>query len=470
MAITILVRNPESSHDGCRILYHDIGDYLKREEKLAVLREAKSIAGISNWQTITPDRHNDWIGKRSEAFQECYPVGSKGVKAGKSEEAIFKLYSNGYKTGRDAYVYNFSQDNCAGNARKMVSDYLEALQELKTGQNPGATIDDITRRHSSSLRWDRELKRRVRQHVSTDFSEEFIREVVYRPFVKQHLYADYTFSQAPGQTRDIFPSSDTKNRAICVPGVGSNRPFSALVVDTMPDLNVEAAGGQCFPRYRFVDRSDAQGELYEKPKLERIDNITDTALSRFRLQYNDNSITKDAMFDYVYGILHAPSYRKRFANDLAKELPRVSLAKDFHAFSQAGHQLSTLHLSYETCKAYPLEVELEHGGAPQPEHFRIGTRAMRYADDEKTVLIINEHIKLKGIPVEAHRYQVNGRTPLGWFIDRYRITRDTSSGIINDPNGWFGDPQDLVTAIRRIVHVSVETMQVVEALPEPILE
>ena len=467
VAITILVRNPESSHDGCRILYHDIGDYLKREKKLEILREAKSISGVSNWQTITPDQHHDWIDQRSEAFQECYPVGSKGVKAGKSEEAIFKLFSNGYKTGRDAYVYNFSQDNCAGNARKMVSDYLEALQELKTGQNSDQTIDDITRRHSSNLRWDDKLKNLVGRYTSVGFTDKFIRAVAYRPFVKQYLYADQTFSQRPALTGNIFPSSDTKNRAICVPGVGTHKPFSALVVDTMPDLNVEAAGGQCFPRYRYVDKCDAQGELYEKPKLERIDNITDTALNRFHLNYDDNSITKDQIFDYAYGILHAPGYRKLFVNDLAKELPRVPLAPDFQAFAKAGQKLSQLHLGYETCKEYPLEQVFQQPGEPRPEHFRIGERAMRFADDAKTVLIINEHIKLRGIPAEAHRYQVNGRTPLEWFIDRYKISRDKSSGIVNDPNGSFSDSKDLVTAIRRIVHVSVESMSVIDRLPSP---
>ena len=114
------VRNPEASHDGCRILYRDIGDYLRREEKLAVLREAGSIAGIEDWRTITPDRHHDWIAQRSEEFQKLYPVGSKAAKAGRTDEAIFKLYSNGYKTGKDAYLYNFSRDACTKNARKMV--------------------------------------------------------------------------------------------------------------------------------------------------------------------------------------------------------------------------------------------------------------------------------------------------------------------------------------------------------------
>ena len=128
VAITILVRNPEALHDGCRILYRDIGDYLRREEKLAVLREAGSIAGIEDWRTITPDRHHDWIGQRSEEFHGLYPMGSKAAKAGKTDEAVFKLFSNGYKTGRDAYIYNFSRHACAENARKMVGDYMGALR------------------------------------------------------------------------------------------------------------------------------------------------------------------------------------------------------------------------------------------------------------------------------------------------------------------------------------------------------
>ena len=277
VGIVILSRNPNARHEGCRILYRDIGDYLKREEKLAILHDAESIAGVADWQEITPDRYHDWIGQRDEAFSMFYPMGSKAAKAGEvGSDAIFKLYSNGYKTGRDAYVYNFSRDSCAANARAMVGDYRGALQIRE--EHPEYTIDDIARRHSSNLRWDRELKRRLRQEVSTGFLDGKIREVAYRPFVKQHLYANYTFSQAPGQTRDIFPSANSENRAICVPGIGSTKPFSALVVDTMPDLHF-VAFGQCFPRYRYAHRQDGDF-LYNRPMPERIDNISDTAVIR----------------------------------------------------------------------------------------------------------------------------------------------------------------------------------------------
>ena len=225
-----------------------------------------------------------------------------------------------------------------------------------------------------------------------------------------------------------------------------------------------------FPKiYRFERRNVNQGELLDGAGgLERVDNVSDVALRVFRVRYADNAIGKDDVFDYVYGVLHAPAYRERFANDLAKELPRVPFAENFHAFARAGRALAALHLGYETCDEYPLETVFAGSGEPRPEHFRIAERAMRFADDERTTLRINEHVSLTGIPAEAHAYQVNGRTPLEWLIDRYRIVRDKESGIVNDPNAWFDDPRDLIAAIRRAVHVGVETVRIVAALPEPL--
>ena len=154
VAITILVRNPDAAHKGCRILYRDIGDYLKREEKLGILREAESVAGIPDWRAITPDRHNDWIGQRDEAYQKLYPMGSKAAKSGQSEKAIFRLFSNGYKTSRDAYLYNSSRGACAANGRKVVGAYMGALRDLEGGEHSDLSIDDLASRHSSHVRWD----------------------------------------------------------------------------------------------------------------------------------------------------------------------------------------------------------------------------------------------------------------------------------------------------------------------------
>ena len=138
------------------------------------------------------------------------------------------------------------------------------------------------------------------------------------------------------------------------------------------------------------------------------------------------------------------------------------------AMKGAGQTLASLHLGYETCEQYQLPLKFAHEGEPQPRHFRLSREQEMRLDDTKTTLIINEHIQLSGIPEEAHRYRVNDRTPLEWFINRYKIKRDKNSGIINDPNGWFENPRDLITAIERIVYVSVESTKTLENLPSQV--
>lgn len=463
VAITVLVRNPESGQKNCRILYRDIGDYLKRERKLEILQDTGSINGITDWQEIKPDRHHDWIGQRDETFEKFYPMGSKEAKAGRVDNAIFRLFSNGYKTGRDAYIYNFSRKACADNARRMVDCYRKALQDWNESEKDADDIGKIVERHSSHVRWDSQLKDNLRRRKEILFSTEKIWTTQYRPFVKQHCYVDYVLAQRKYQQDSVFPANDSQNRAICVPGVGSTKPYSALMVDCMPDLHF-VAFGQCFPRYRYARREQST-LLDEEGEWVHIDNISDTALAAFRTHYKDPQISKDAIFDYVYGILHAPGFRDRFADDLSKSLPRIPFARDFHAFAKAGHLLSRLHLGYETGPEFPLTIET--GGKPEQETGRIfGSRAMRLAGEGDTILIVNDGLRLSGIPAAAHRYEVNGRTPIGWFIDRYRIRTDRESGITNDPNGWFPDQAGFISAVQRIIHLSVETSRIIDSLPD----
>ena len=471
VAITLFVKNPNATHEGCKIQYRDIGDYLTREQKLEALREAVSITGFSDWQTITPNAHHDWIDQRSDAFAEFYPIGSQDARTGRADNVIFKLFSPGYLTGRDAYIYNFSNDACAENAKKMVQNYLAAISELE--ENPELTLDEVVSRHNSHIKWDGDLKKKLGQRRETEFEDKYIRKIIYRPFIATDCFADDIFIQRKGQMGQILPNSSSENRVICVPNKGSRNPFSVLMTNIMPDRHfIEAA--HCFPRWQYPQPAETSNTTSEfqgfEEAPERIDNISDTALRNFREHYSDNTITKDDIFDYVYGVLHAPSYREQFANDLSKMIPRIPYAPDFRTFAEAGKALADLHLNYETCQQYPdLSVEPITPSLlweEKPEHFRLGTRAMRFSDkEERTTLIINEHVCLSGIPEEAHRYVVNGRTPLEWFIDRYKIKQDKNSGIINDPNGWFDNPRDLITAIERIVYVSVESLKIIENLP-----
>ena len=471
VAVTLLVKNSNATHDVCRIHYRDIGETLKRKEKLGELSKAVSIKGFSNWIEIAPNEHDDWIQQRSEMFRKFYPIGTKEAKAGKADNAIFRLYSGGMKTNRDPYIYNFSREACAENAKLMTQDYLAALSEMEV--NPELSVNEVTRRHTNNVTWVGELKDRLKQKKRTEFKENYIRKVVYRPFVATNSYTDYIFIQRKHLMDQIFPDISSENRVICIPGISSKKNFSALMTHTIPDLNLNDAGAQCFPRWQYPKPANEQ-QITSGYEPKRIDNISDTALRAFHKRYPNETITKDVIFDYVYGILHAPSYWEQFANDLSKMLPHIPYAPDFRAFAEAGAALATLHLNYETCERYPnLKVAPRKPDLfweEEPEHFLLGTRAMRFADKStKDTLIINEHVCLSGIPEEAHRYVVNGRTPLEWFINRYKITPpEKNNGILNDPNGWFENPRDLITAIERIIYVSVESTKILENLPSQV--
>ena len=255
-----------------------------------------------------------------------------------------------------------------------------------------------------------------------------------------------------------------------VTGTGSSNLFSCLMTDTLPDLEV-VSKNQCFPRY-----------IYDAPKSHDLfasgsastftqrDALTDRALTTFQQHYQDMAITKDDLFYYVYGILHSPDYRTRFAADLKKQLPRIPFAPDFWGFSRSGRALGDLHCGYENVEPYPLE-EIVAQNAPADLNERYRVQKIRWAKKgekvvDQTTLIVNEWITLTNIPPEALTYQVNGRAPIEWVIDRYRVKVDKDSGILNDPNEWSDDPRYIVNLVKRVVRISVETLRIVDRLPK----
>ncbi len=470
VAITILVKNPKAIDYDCKIYYKDIGDNLTRDQKLQTLRNAVSISGFNDWRMITPDGHNDWIRQRSEVFAQFFPIGSRATRHAPVVDAIFDLFSRGLKTGRDMYAYNFSRHLCALNAQRMHQEYNAALADLEA--DPSLIPEDTSQRYTQNLRWDQELRNNLNRGTTNEFDENNIRIVAYRPFVKMNCYIDNVFIQRSFQIPRIFPSPTSKNLVICIPSFISRLPFSAVMIDTIPDwlFNEHC---QCFPRYHYSENVDTSGSIEafqdSDEVLYRIDNISDAALDAFQRHYNTTKITKDEIFYYVYGILHSPTYIEQFEYDLTRGLPRIPFAPDFIAFADAGLRLADLHLHYETCPQYPLDLHLTNTTTQQVGHFRLGTRTMRFTNRERTSLGISDYIHISDIPSEAHRFKVNGRTPLEWIISRFRITQDRHSSIINNPNDWFTDPRDIVDALKRIVYVSVESTRIIDNLPAEIM-
>ena len=463
IAITVLIKDPQAK-EKC-IFFKDIGDYLSREQKLDRLRHARSIARIEDWKQIEPDAKHSWIHQGSPAYQKLLPLGTQETKAGRANEALFSLYSNGLKSGRDPWLYNFSREGLARQTAKMSAAYARVLARTKA-----VGVDAAIAEEELKINWDREIRNLLKREKAAPDLPGRNRIAIHRPFVKQWLAFNRPYVQMSYQIPRIFPEASSENRVICVDGPGSKGAFSCLMVDATPDLGLMAAS-QCFPLYRYDALPVRQGSLVGAAGFQRRDNILDASLLRFRQHYGDESIGKEDIFYYVYGVLHAPAYRALYANDLRRELPRVPFAPDFWAFAGSGRALGGQHVGYESADAYPLTLSSADAALAPAQRYRLGKKMKleRGRDGALSVLRINEHCCLSGIPAEAQDYVVNGRTPLEWLIDRYRIpSTGDASGVLKDPNAWFADdPAGLLRLIGQVVQVSVDTARMVRRLPSP---
>jgi predicted helicase len=281
------------------------------------------------------------------------------------------------------------------------------------------------------------------------------------------VYFDAYLNHRVGAIPYIFPTKSSENLVIYINGAGS-KESSALILDTIPDLNLQHSGGQCFSLYTYVKKS-ISGKLFNnltEEEYEKRDNISDEILSNFRSHYN-RDISKEDVFYYVYAILHCPEYKKRFFSDLMKQLPKIPLAKDFYFFSKSGRELANLHLNYETIEPYPLQEFTGKLGLNPKELYQVKkmTSGKTGGKEDKSIINYNSNITLSGIPLETYDYIVNGKSALEWIMERYQYTRDKESQITNDPNDWSNDPRYIIDLVKRIVRVSLETNRIVNSLP-----
>jgi predicted helicase len=494
IAISMLVKNPDAKQHG-QIYWHDIGDYLNREEKLETISSFTSIGGITEakgWQAITPDQHGDWLKQRDDSFNEFIVIGDKKDK---SRTGLFVNYSNGVKTNRDAWCYNFSENHVSGNIRRMIEFYNAEVRRYKSScedlsKDKFLDPEDFVTKDVTKISWTREVYADVGKGHARAFEPTGITHGLYRPFTKQWIYFNKHFNNCVYQMPRIFPDAATKNLVICVSGMGFKDGVSALISNAVPDLQIQF-NGQCFPLYLYESAEDSAeidfdgtGDMFaskaDKPAAgkgdyTRKDAITDSGLKHFSDAYPGEKISKEDLFYYVYGLLHSPDYRERYADNLSKELPRipaVKTAKDFWHFSKAGRNLAELHLNYETVKPYSVKMEVAGKTALTDEDYRV--EKMKYGkngkDKDLTTLIYNDRITLRGIPLEAYDYVVNGKPALDWVLERQCVKTDKDSGIVNDANDWaidtMGDAKYPLELFMRVVTVSLETMKIVNGLPK----
>ena len=495
IAITLLVKNPASKEHGV-IRYRDIGDYLSRQQKLDILKDA--VDADPEWAVLTPDRHGDWLDQRDDSWYEFAPM---GIEKRKGILGLFDIWSCGLKTQRDPWAWGYSKSQVAHQMAELIGNTNDAVDEMRCMGSKTVPRDD--KRYS----WTRRIEDYAKRHMNIDYVPDSVVVGCYRPFCKQWVYYERTMNEMTYQQPRFFPlaagerakgptsnpnaASLTEvtaeagmkgksgrndlpamsphcltNLEICMTGPASGREFSCLISAQVPDLHMQSTS-QCFPLY-WYDEPSGDGLLGRSEPV-RHDAITDESLTVFHEAYGDASITKEDIFFYVYGLLHSPEYRRRFANNLKKELPRIPLAKDFRAFEEAGRKLGELHVNYESVEPWPVE---EVGSSENPGRTeKMAWGKVRDKETGKlvkdfTVLKVSDSLTLRGIPERAQEYVVNGKSALGWLVDRYKVTTDKKSGIVNDPNLYAPDnPRYIVDLVESVITVSLETLDIVDSLP-----
>jgi len=473
ISITLLVKNPNVKVEKAEIHYHDIGDYLTREDKLKIIAKFKTFANVP-LVTLQPNEHGDWISMRNDAFSTFIPVDAE-KKFDTKTQSFFITHSLGTATARDAWVYNNSKKALLSNMQNTIDFYnsqrVEFSNQLKS--NPKLQFDSFASQDATKISWNDSLKQLCSKDVELKLKEKEIKTAFYRPFFKSFLYFDKDFIQRPYQQPKLYPNSKTENLTIAVSGVGAQKEFSALITNSIADLQV-VDKGQCFPLYYYEENTAIQTGLFDasgEKGFVRRDAISDFILERAQKQYGKN-VSKEDIFYYVYGFLHSASYRETFANDLKKMLPRLPLVenvKDFWAFSKAGRQLAELHLNYESVE--PSKDVIVKGTESNPDSYRdFEVEKMRFPKkDQKDTILYNSRITIENIPAKAYEYVVNGKSAIEWIMERYQITTHKESGIVNNPNDWAKEqnkPKYILDLLLSIINVSVQTVDIVNALPK----
>ncbi|MDE6410631.1 MAG: DEAD/DEAH box helicase family protein [Muribaculaceae bacterium] len=499
ITITFLVKNPAKAGQKATIHYHDIGDYLTREQKLDRVKKFKSVHGRSiDWQIIEPTDRHDWINQRDGLFDSLIPLGDKDDKKNKSNKIFNAVHTNGIKTQRDAWCYGFSTDSVSQKMNTMIGNYnseiirIQKLIESSDSEEKHKILSNVSSyvtSNESFISWTIALRNDLLKGKLAVFTKDNIITALYRPFTKEKLYANSQFNERLGIYSKAFPSKGLLNKIICVSGVGVNTGFSCIITDIIPDLGL-IGSTQCYPLYWYEENKVQEQSLFDfgcesENKYIRRDGISDWILKEVRNRFgNAKAITKEHIFYYVYGILHSPQYRERFVADLKKSLPRIPIVdnvQDFMDFYKAGKALAELHLNYEQVPPSPDVKVIEAMVDPAPgftEYDRYSVKKMMFPKvrneagklvPDKSRIIYNSLITIENIPAKAFEYIVNGKSAIEWIMERYAITQDSKSLIINNPNDWSKEhhnPTYIFDLLLSVINLSVQTVDIVNSLPK----
>ncbi len=397
------------------------------------------------------DKKHNWINQTNNDFDQLIALADETTKETNQpsqERAIFKLYGNGVNTARDQWVVDPSRRDLSARIQFFLKAYDQHAADAEEWDE--------------KIKWSRNLKVKLARNRRESFAEEYISQYAYRPFVVWYAYLSSLLIDELGQLA-TFQSSQNKYLAL-----SKGLDFRCLATDVALD-------------FHFLGETRMIGRVrYSGP--EAIDNITDWALAQFRSNYevakpsstnrigaraNDQTkraITKDAIFEYVYAVLHDPIYREKYAVNLRREFPRIPLYRDFWRWAAWGRSLMALHIGYETVESWPLERN--DTSDEKSRKAGLTPKVMLKSNKETGNIQIDSETQLTGVPPQAWMYRLGSRSALEWILDQYKERTPTDPTIREKFNTYrFADHKEkVIDLLKRVTRVSVETTKIIEAM------
>jgi predicted helicase len=370
---------------------------------------------------------------------------TKGATKALHERAIFKLYSLGISTNRDEWVYDDDPETLKRKMRAFAQRY-GAQKVHKTDPDKTAWSPD--------LKWSRNLKRRFLKGRREAFAESRIVPALYRPFHDRWLYDSNLYIDEVGAKDEMFPPG-AENLAICFSGAGFRAPYCVLAVDGIADLHF----GSSVDGYQ-------QAPLYRYENGQRVDNVTNWALEKFRKAYikeagRKRPISKEAVFHYVYAVLHDPTYRDRYLSDLKRGVPHIPFNSNFWTWAEWGERLIGLHTGFRTCASYPVTRSDAKGTKSEPT-------VILTASSERGEIVIDSLTTLSGVPAEAWAYRLGSRNAIEWVLNQWKVKKPREPAVAElvGKVRTLDRKEALIDHLKRVITISVETARILNEMRE----
>ncbi len=458
VAITMLIKNPNHVGD-TEIYYHDIGDYHSKDSKLKLVKDFKAIDNLPMVRLLPTD-NGDWINQRDETYQSFIPLGDRANK-GKECQAIFRIFSEGVKSNRDAWSYNFNLGSVTSNMKRMVQNYNRFVADFKKGKQ---TLETFVRADKKLISWSGNLIKDLEKGKSALFDEQQLSLSNYRPFQKMWVYRQSQMVGYRALTNILFPPK-ASNLVMTLTGPSAPE-FSALITNLLPDYQL-MNNGKSYPMFFYPEVKDGSGEdslFGNLIKSEQVEGITDWAVGLFSKRYKRN-ISKEEIFYYAFGILSAPEFKMRYKNDLRKDYPRIPLVDKPDLYIDYGKKLGSLQLNYEKLSTSTVIVDIRNKSLLPEKLYRV--EKIRFGDGgNKTTIIFNSHITISNIPEHLYKYMINGKSPIEWIVDRFVYREDGDSGNVNDPNTFSEEPKYVLNTLLGVISMTEQILELQKDLPK----